>query len=67
MIAFLGSIKFVGVMSGIKDVEIMKIEEIGDRIALHVQLPKCTHQCPVCKKETSKVHDYRVKKINHLK
>lgn len=52
---------------GLKDVEITKVEEVGDRIALHVQLPKCTHQCPVCKKETSKVHDYRIQKINHLK
>ena len=52
---------------GLKDVEITKIEEVGDRIALYVQLPKCTHQCPVCKKETSKVHDYRIQKINHLK
>ncbi|TQR39600.1 transposase [Lysinibacillus sphaericus] len=52
---------------GLKDVEITKVEEVGDRIALYVQLPKCTHQCPVCKKETSKVHDYRIQKINHLK
>lgn len=34
---------------------------------MYVQLPKCTHQCPVCKKETSKIHDYRIQKINHLK
>jgi len=52
---------------GLKDVKITKVEEVGDRIALYVQLPKCTHQCPVCKKETSKVHDYRIQKINHLK
>ena len=52
---------------GLKDVEITKVEEVGDRIALYVQLPKCTHPCPACKKETSKVHDYRVQKINHLK
>ncbi|MDD1505937.1 ISL3 family transposase, partial [Lysinibacillus sp. CNPSo 3705] len=52
---------------GLKDVEITKVEEVGDRIALYVQLPKCTHQCPVCKKQTSKVHDYRIQKINHLK
>lgn len=40
---------------------------MGDRIALYVQMPKCTHPCPVCKKETSKVHDNRIQKINHLK
>lgn len=35
---------------GLKDVEITKVEEVGDRIALYVQLPKCTHPCPVCEK-----------------
>lgn len=39
---------------GLKDVEITKVEEEGDRIALYVQLPKCTHQCPVCKKQHRK-------------
>ncbi len=26
---------------GLKDVEIKKVEEMGDRIALYVQMPKC--------------------------
>lgn len=45
---------------GLKDVEITKIEKVGDRIVLYVQLPKYTHPCPVCQKEISKVHDYRI-------
>lgn len=45
----------------LKNVEITKVEEIGDRIALYVQLPKRMHQFPVCKK-ISKVHDYRIYK-----
>ena len=52
---------------GLKDVEITKIEELVDRIAIYVQLPKCAHQCPVCDRETTKVHDYRMQKIKHLK
>ncbi|MFJ8520686.1 transposase [Lysinibacillus xylanilyticus] len=47
----------------LKDVEITKAEEVGDRIALYVQLPKCTHECLVCKKEISKVHDYRIQRM----
>ena len=47
----------------LKDVEITKIEEVGDRIVLYVQLPKC----PSCKQETTKIHDYRMQKIKHLK
>ncbi len=35
---------------GLKDVEVMKMEEIGDRIALYVQLPKYTYPRPVYKK-----------------
>jgi len=52
---------------GLKDVTIHKVEEVGERIAIYVSLPKKVHQCPVCKKKTSKIHDYRIQKIKHLK
>ena len=52
---------------GLKDVTIQKVEETGERIALHVSLPKKAHSCPNCHQLTSKVHDYRVQKIKHLK
>lgn len=52
---------------GLKDVRIEKIEEIGERIALYVSLPKRPHQCPDCGEMTSKIHDYRMQKIKHLK
>ncbi len=52
---------------GLKDVRIEKIEEIGERIALYVSLPKRPHQCPSCGEMTSKIHDYRMQKIKHLK
>ena len=55
------------IIPGLKDVEVMKIEEMNDRIALYVQMPRCAHQCPACKQETTKVHDYRMQKIKHLK
>jgi transposase len=52
---------------GLKDVEIEKIEEIGERTVLHVSLPKQSHKCPNCGEMTIKVHDYRMQKIKHLK
>lgn len=52
---------------GLKDVVIEKIEEIGERTALYVSLPKTPHTCPNCSQSTIKVHDYRMQKIKHLK
>lgn len=52
---------------GLKGVTIHKVEEKGERIALHVSLPKKAHNCPNCHQVTSKVHDYRIQKNKHLK
>ena len=54
-------------IAGLKDIVIEKIERVGGRTALHVSLPKKTHKCPSCGKMTTKVHDYRMQKIKHLK
>lgn len=58
---------FIMNIPGLKGVTIQKVEETGERIALHVSLPKKEHSCPNCHQLTSKVHDYRVQKIKHLK
>ena len=58
---------FIMNVPGFKGVDISKVEEVGDRIAFYVSLPKCAQKCPVCGEMTTKVHDYRVQKINHLK
>ena len=55
------------IIPGLKDVVIEKIEEVGERTALHVSLPKKPHKCPNCGEMITKVHDYRVQKIKHLK
>lgn len=52
---------------GLKDVNIEKIEEVGERTALHISLPRQPQKCPSCGETTSKVHDYRIQKIKHLK
>ena len=52
---------------GLKDVIVEKVEELNDKIAIHVKLPLGTHTCPSCGVKTKKVHDYRIQKVRHLK
>ena len=52
---------------GLKDVIIEQVEEQMGRIVLYISLPKKEHTCPACGQKTSKVHDYRMQKIKHLK
>lgn len=52
---------------GLKDVIITKMEQVEDRVALHVELEVQLHRCPRCQEKTRRVHDYRIQKIKHLK
>ena len=52
---------------GLKGVDITKIEELETGVAISVELPRQAHQCPACQQWTTKVHDYRIQKIKHLK
>ncbi len=52
---------------GLKEAIVEKTEEVDDRIALHISLPRKPHTCPKCGEKTTKVHDYRIQKIKHLK
>ena len=52
---------------GFKDGIITKIVKKGGQIALYLEVPKKTHICPSCLNTTTKIHDYRIQKIKHLK
>ena len=52
---------------GLEDVIVTNMEQLEDRVALHVELNVQTHQCPRCQEKTLRVHDYRIQKIKHLK
>ena len=52
---------------GFKGVIVEKMEQLEERVTLHVSMPKKEHTCPDCKKKTIRVHDYRIQKIKHLK
>ncbi|VEI06275.1 Transposase and inactivated derivatives [Kurthia zopfii] len=51
----------------LKDVLITKIEGIEGKYTLYIEIPKIPHDCPSCHSSTSKVHDYRIQRISHLK
>lgn len=55
------------VIPGLKDVMIKKVEDTGETINIYVEMPKGVHRCPKCGRKTSKIHDYRIQKIKHLK
>ncbi|MBM7715181.1 transposase [Bacillus thermophilus] len=48
----------------LEDVLITKVEEVEDRIALHIEMDVKVHKCPSCGERTKKVHDYRIQKIS---
>ena len=52
---------------GLKEVEIRRIEQVEDRVAIHVEMPVRVQCCPRCSNKTKKIHDYRIQKIKHLK
>lgn len=52
---------------GLKDVVVTNVEELGEVVHLHIEIERKELPCPRCKKETNKVHDYRIQKIHHLK
>ncbi|MCM3713798.1 ISL3 family transposase [Alkalihalobacillus oceani] len=52
---------------GLKEVNVTKIEEREDMVAIHVEVPRKPHECPACQTMTTRVHDYRIQKIQHLK
>jgi len=55
------------VISGLKDVVIKKVEDIGETINIYVEMLKRVHRYPKCGWKTSRIHDYRIQKIKHLK
>ncbi len=54
-------------LPGLEDVIITRTEELEGSYYLHVKLPIKKHKCPACGELTSRVHDYRTQKIQHLK
>lgn len=54
-------------LPGLKDVKVTGMTEKEDGIDIHVEMGVRLHTCPQCGARTRKVHDYRIRKIGHLK
>jgi transposase len=52
---------------GLKDCQVIKMEERKGEIFLYVEMERKPHPCPDCGQLTNKVHDYRWQKVQHLK
>lgn len=52
---------------GLKGVILKKVEQIDEKMQMHIEMEKKLHCCPQCKNWTKRVHDYRLQKIQHLK
>lgn len=55
------------ILPGFEQVNVTKMEELDERLSIHIEVPLKPHTCPVCTTITKKVHDYRIQKIKHLK
>ncbi|WP_244513670.1 transposase family protein, partial [Oceanobacillus limi] len=54
-------------LPGLESVIVTKMEELEGNFYLHVKLPVKKHRCPACGERTSRIHDYRIQKVQHLK
>ena len=50
----------------LEDVIITDVENIGDQLHIHIELPRTPHICPACKATTDHIHDYRIKVIKDI-
>ncbi|MDE3838084.1 ISL3 family transposase [Bacillus methanolicus] len=58
---------FIMYILGLKEVVLTKVEQVGEVVQFHVEMERKMHRCPRCNRRTSRVHDYRIQKIQHLK
>lgn len=54
-------------LPGLKDAKVTGMEKRPDGMDIHVEMEICPHECPECGSWTQKVHDYRIRRIGHLK
>ena len=50
----------------LEDVIITDVENIGDQLHIHIELPRTPRICPACKATTDHIHDYRIQVIKDI-
>lgn len=51
---------------GLEDVIISNVENDGQALKIHLELPVRTHKCPSCGQETARIHDYRIQIVKDI-
>ena len=55
------------ILPGLEEVCVLKAEMNEGIYEIYIEMPLNPHICPACSKETTRVHDYRLQRIKHLK
>lgn len=53
-------------ITGLKDIELISVENFNSTTVLEVFIKKQPHHCPSCNSLTSKVHDYRIQYVKDV-
>ena len=57
---------YIAQLLNLEDVIITTVDNISDELHIYLELPRESHICPHCGKETVRVHDYRMKVIKDI-
>lgn len=57
---------FIEKLLGMEDIIVKKIMEKEDKLVIELEIPLKEHNCPCCKTETKRVHDYRIQRIKDI-
>jgi transposase len=55
------------IIPGLREAVVTKVEESGEYVHIFVEMERRVHRCPGCGQRTSKIHDYCIQKLQHLK
>lgn len=55
------------ILPGLEDVTVIRTETNKGIYEICIEMPIKAHLCPSCSKETTRIHDYRMQRIKHLK
>lgn len=51
---------------GLEDIILTGVEEFGNEMLIYITMKRRKHRCPICGKETAKIHDYRRQLVKDL-
>lgn len=53
-------------LTGLQDLEIKKVNSLGDTLYINAEIKRKPHKCPCCNNITNYVHDYRTQTIKDI-